>query len=352
MSLIWFDGFEGYSTYADGNGLVGGGLTSLQMTDDQLFHSDYARYSGYGMRVFSEAVQGVYKATFASSPATVILGVAVKKAESGSVSGTGILSRALITFYDGVDEQAGVEVHGSELRILREYNNVLGTTVGAGLDYNVWRYIEIKITIDNSAGVFEVRSNGVVVANLTGIDTQATANAQATGFHLGAGVGQSYCDYYFDDLYVLDTNGAQCNDFLGDVRIDAVRPNGAGTHTDFTPSAGANYENVDEEPGPDDDTTYNEATTIGDQDSYAMESLPSPAGTTILGVKSQVAARKTDAGTRKAKVLTRAGTTDNLGSEESLLDSYSAMADIMEDTTNENRSRQRKRRHGQNNCGD
>ena len=206
---------------------------------------------------------------------------------------------------------------------------LLGTTSGLGLIYNVWVYVEIKVTIDESGGVVIVKANGNTVLNLSSKDTQNSANAYLNRIE--------YCgfcpdlDTFYDDLYILDTTGAKNNDFLGDIRVDVARPEGAGTYTDFTPSAGANYQNVDESLGPDDDTTYNDGSNVADQDTYQCTSLPSPAGTTIHGVKSQITVRKTDAGARAVKVLTRAGTTDHLSSELSLSDSYLTPAEIIED---------------------
>ena len=62
-----------------------------------------------------------------------------------------------------------------------------------------------------------------------------------------------------------------------------------------------------------------------------MGALPAPSGTTIHGFKSQITVRKTDAGARKCKLLTRAGTTDQLGSEIALSDTYLTHTEIYED---------------------
>jgi hypothetical protein len=103
-----------------------------------------------------------------------------------------------------------------------------------------------------------------------------------------------------------NTGDSPQNDFLGDCRVDVIRPNGAGANADFTPSAGSNYENVDEAT-PDDDSTHNSSGTVGHQDSYALPSLS--AGGTIFGVKSLICIAKDDAGAKGAKILTRSNST-------------------------------------------
>ena len=235
-----------------------------------------------------------------------------------------------IGFYDGITQHVGIHCSGVDIIAYRN-TTYLGTSSGSGWTFGnyVWYYVEVKVTIDDSVGVIQVKVNGNNVINLTNQDTRNGANAVINKIRFAApGNNQAY---WHDDLYILDTTGTKNNDFLGDIRVDVLRPDGAGTYTDFTPSTGSNYENVDESPGPDDDTTYNEATNIGDQDSYNLDALPSPSGTTIHGVKSQITARKTDAGTREIKVLTRSGTTDDLGNAISLSDTYTTPCKVLED---------------------
>ena len=204
---------------------------------------------------------------------------------------------------------------------------LIGTSSGLTFDYGAWYYFEMKFKLaDSPDGYITLWLNGNQILNETSIDLLEGSDAYARRF-IFRGVC-SHLDVCFDDLYILDTDGdAPYNDRLGDIRVDAIRPSGAGSHTEFTPSAGSNYENVDGD-YPDDDTTYNDGDTTNDEDSYAMDNLPSPSGTTIYGVKSQITARKTDAGDRKCKIIRRVGGSDYLGDEETLSDSFQTFTKI------------------------
>jgi hypothetical protein len=108
--------------------------------------------------------------------------------------------------------------------------------------------------------------------------------------------------------------GSTNNTYLGDVRIDTVRPNGAGNYADFSRQGGAtNWENVDDTLI-DADSGYNYSNTVGHKDSFDCANLPSIAGT-IFGVQVSLGARKDDAGSRTLRALTRLASTDYEGSD-------------------------------------
>ena len=193
----------------------------------------------------------------------------------------------------------------------------LGNSGAFALGVNVWYYIEFKATVDNSAGVIEVRVDGTArIGPTSSLDTQATANATANGFALGCvstssvgpagGLGANLGVFY-SDIYVNDGSGSSPNNtFWGDTRVDAHFPSGAGTYAAWTPSAGANYAAVDEV-APTDDADYVASTTPGNKDAYAFgdTAVASVRSVQILG-----AVRKTDALTRTSRILTRSGGTD------------------------------------------
>jgi len=209
------------------------------------------------------------------------------------------------------DSEAGGSRHltltvnsAGNIEVYRD-TTLLGTTSGGLIANYTWHCLEVKLYIHNSAGTVEIKLDGVQIINLTGQDTLTGSNAYARKFKF-RGVHNDLQTFY-DCIWIMDNAGsAPQNDFLGDCRCDVLRPNGAGNQTDFTPSAGNNYENVDEIER-DDDSTYNASGTVTDQDTYALPSLPS--GGTIFGVKPSAVIRKDDAGAKGAKILTRSNIT-------------------------------------------
>ena len=321
MGLLWFDGFGSYNNSADIN-VVANPLFSTTGDWNSVISG---RRGGRGLWGHHSHFQTY---TFVNNYASILTGIAIRQGNVGTPSYHADLP--LLGFYDGSTLQIGVYVVGTELHVYNGSGVKLGETSGANIAYNVWRYVEAKVVINNSTGIVVIRVDENVLLNLSSQDTQNSANAYLNKITLRgiySSLAITLTDLYFCDL----TGDAPHNDFLGDIRIDILRPNAAGTYTDFTPSAGSNHENVDETYGPDDDVTYNDGANIGDQDSYQMPDLPSPAGTTIYGVKTQGTVRKTDAGAMKCKLLTRAGTTDDLGEEIALSDSYTTHAEILED---------------------
>lgn len=172
-----------------------------------------------------------------------------------------------------------------------------GGTGTAVMSSTVPKYIEILPLIHASAGTFVVKVDGVTDINVSGADTLATANVFATLLRFGENSATSATyTYDIDDLYVYDTTGGVQDTFAGDHRIECIFPTGAGTTTQWTPSAGSNFQNVDDTT-PDDDTTYNSESTVGDVDTFAMANLVTSTGT-VTSVSVVVRARKEDAGAR------------------------------------------------------
>lgn len=195
----------------------------------------------------------------------------------------------------------------------------LGTT-SAPVTAGVYDYWEFGVTIDNAIGAVEIRKNGQTVLSLSGVDTQATANATANTFALGRTYeplgGWAAVTWRYDDIYILDGTGSP-NTFLGDTHFQALVSNGVGTSTQWTPIGAANnWDCVNEEP-PDDDTTYVKSNTPGQIDTYPV-TTPVFAGTVPL-VQINLYARKDAGGTRTIQPDIRQGGTDYVvGSPEAM----------------------------------
>jgi len=187
----------------------------------------------------------------------------------------------------------------------------LGSTLGTvhatstnSLQQSVWYYIEFKAVIHNSTGSIEVRVNGMEWINVSNVDTQGSSNAT---WNTVAWTGASGQTYRMDDVYMCDSSGSLNNDFLGDVRVSVLLPEGAGNTTEWTPSAGSNYACVDES-APNDDTDYVSTITLNAKDTYAFPAVAT--GAEIKGVQIFAAVRKATDGPGKIKHVIRSGGTD------------------------------------------
>lgn len=132
-----------------------------------------------------------------------------------------------------------------------------------------WCYIEFRFRGHASAGFYEARVNGTVIYSWGPGDTLYSSSNNHTGFfiHSDAWVG-----YQIDDLYFLVQDGSGKNTFLGDCRVDTILANGNGTTNDMTPSAGNNYECINDDPN--DPNDYVEAEIDGDLDLYTFPDVP------------------------------------------------------------------------------
>ena len=211
------------------------------------------------------------------------------------------------------------------------FKNGNGTAIGGVGTWvqkaNVWSYLEIKLTISDSAGVAALRVNGTLDLNNTSADTQNGATTTVDHFQWRSN-GSGEWGMSMDDLYICDDSGSVNNDFLGDIRVQRLLPSGAGNSTQWTASAGSNYQCVDDAT-PNADTDYVSETTAGEKDTYAFGNL-TPTSGTVKGVQTVIKARKDDAGTRSIAPVYRPVSTDYDGTTVAVSDSYSYLREITE----------------------
>lgn len=287
MALLWVDGFEGYRTVCGlFDGVLGGRLlrryADMGLTDGR--HLIVAgRFSTYALQIHSDG--SGYLTTYAlTTDDTIIVGVAIQP----TVFGGGSANWRIISLYDGSQQGVNLRYEYGELSLYRD-TTLLGTTSGLNFGLNQWRYIELKVKCNDSTGTYEVRSGGTNVLSASGVDTKAGTNNYHDIVKLWG-----YGGYYiFDDYYICDSSGSDNTDFLGNVRVDDIYPNGDGSVA-WTKSGGStNYENVDETPLADDDTSYVEDTVSTNTDLYDYGSISGVGA--IKGLQINTDCRETDA---------------------------------------------------------
>lgn len=268
---------------------------------------------------------------FGTSYGTLIAGCAWKR--SGAWGGNAVMG-----FYDSANLQCDLRINDGSGEIYVTRN---GTTLGSPVSFipglNIWYYLELLVTFHNSTGVIIARVDGAEVINLTSQDTQQTANATANGIRIGSHTDNAPAGQ-IDDLYVCDNtdsgvSGVPNDDFLGDIRVEAIFPNGNGNSSALLGSDGNSTDNylLVDETAPDEDTTYVQGSSVGDKDTYAMSALTPTAGT-VYGVQMLPYARKTDAGSRSICSVTRLSGTEEDSANKTLSTSYAYLPDIREGT--------------------
>lgn len=186
-------------------------------------------------------------------------------------------------------------------------------------------YVEFKIVIgDGTDGSMEMRVADITASGdntetavewtVTDVDTRGSTQSDETSwdaihyFPWRIGTGTVY-----EDLYICDGSGTENNDFLGNIIVESISPDGAGNSSQWTPSTGSNWQNVDEDGPNDGDTTYNTADADGETDLYTMTDIVAPGP--VLGVQVQAEVRVTSGNPRKVRLPIRSGTTTSEGDD-------------------------------------
>ena len=186
---------------------------------------------------------------------------------------------------------------------------------------NVWQYIEVYGVIVATGGAVTVRVKETVVLSLVSANTSDSGSTGVDQIDFG-----SFGNAIVDDFYICDNTGTSLNNFLGNTRVPAQTPNGAGASTQWTPtgSASSNWQ-LASNPYMD-DSSYVSCSTAGDIDLYTLS--PVANAPQILAVQSIVVARQDDSGQRQVKSVIQSGTVQATGAVVNTNATYAAHTDI------------------------
>ena len=300
MALIFADGFGYYN--------------SASMTEkwDDVAQIRWAIAPGMGRRGNPAALQGgsgYPLVTNLKTPlSTIITGAAFYF--GGGLGNTDIFrftDAGNIQFYVLAQADGSITVRNTsfDFTLVPPNYTILGATNPGVLRSNSWNYIEIKVVFGVTTGAVTIRVNEVQKLNISDVATQHSSNAYCTS--VGYSV-PSAGNCYLNDLYICDTTTATCNDFLGDISIDARLPVADGHYKQLTPSVGTAHWSLVNGVSPD-ITSYLSSSVTGSKDSYIFAAA-SNENTLIYGVQINVAANRDGSGSRSVSALTRVGTTD------------------------------------------
>jgi hypothetical protein len=283
MSLQLFDGFEIAPNLR--NSITGTAPT--------------AQAGRTGGKAASFLPNGLVTIPLPTPAAQVFVGVAIKPSAL-SIGSTGANCYAI-----GVRSDAGAtghlcvnfspDGHVYLRRSLSPIGTIMATST-AIISPDVWHYLELSATIADAGGICIVRLDGVEIINFVGDTKNAGTATTISSIDLG-GLQTSY----YDDLYICDALGAApYNTFLGDRVVKAARPDGAGASSGFTPSAGSNYQCVDEDPWTTADYV---AAAAAATDTYTHADVSGFSSVDALQVVTY--SLKTDAGVRTLRTVMR-----------------------------------------------
>lgn len=306
MSLIWMDGFDAYGT---GGGIGGVMTSSLYATAKGNANSNTRTGRGYciqfGQPGGNSQPDQIIKAFETRS--SLVVGFAWKTQEISSLRN--ICEFRYDNHFGGIYRHFAVYMTGDGAVSLAYYNNsgdaVKVFDTGPSILFpNVWHFIEVKITLHDSAGSVQVRVDGQTCAEFVGRTKRPNQPALCNMFRLG----QYYLEditnnpVYADDLYILDTAGVEFNDFLGDVVIHTVLPAGDGFINELLQYGGSlqHYTAVDDIP-PDEDLSYLYGNEIGKREFFTVDPLPTNV-INVLAVSVHARVKKDAAGASMLKV--------------------------------------------------
>lgn len=327
MALLFMDGFDKYTA---GTGQQDE-LQRFWVAIDAQINIESSLTGRHGNYASLDAGGNMQSKTFSPTDNVGVIGFAY-------MPDTVTSTNDFLRINEGATTHLTVDYLGGPgtLRVIRGTSTVLETSTASLSPSPNWNWIEFKWTIHDTTGAYELRLNGATVASGSGVDTQNGGTAAWDNFEIESLNGS--VDSHVDDLYLLDSassgvTGAPNNDFLGDIRIDTLHPDGNGNSSQLTgqdADSTNNYLNVDDSPGPDDDTTYNESATVSDQDTYTLDNMPAAAQDDILAIQVNLVAKHNDAGPRSMRTVIRDGGTDYYGTTTSLGATYDGITQIEE----------------------
>ena len=198
--------------------------------------------TGHSYRVYSEHTSGYAYATFSmpSELPTVYARCAFKIPANygGEVS--------IMEFWEGASaNQHGkvtVTPNGGAVKAYRT-TTLLASTAALAFTPFTWNVMEVMFTPADSGGRFVIKINGVTIIDYTG-DTRYLGTAGRTSLvRLGMMTSMGVAEMYMDDIVISD------NAWPGTGGLWVLPVTANGDLQEWTASAGAQYECVDDLPG-------------------------------------------------------------------------------------------------------
>lgn len=275
MALRLVEGWESYGTSTSGAIISdekwarGGSIGTTRCP---------GRDSGVALQLSGGSELVTQVQLFDPEPQTIIVGFALKIIDS-------TIAQPVFEARINSNERTRITVNTDRTLSISQGSSTALATGSTVLALDTWYYIELKTFVAETGngagdGTYDLRINGVTEVSGTGPLVPSGRNGvNLIVFSSGGTYGVTALQ--IDDIYVCDDQGSINNDFLGDVKVAEIFPNGDES-TSWTTSAGTDHFSLVADNPRDDDVTYVETSSNG-SDIFNYESFPGTG--TILGIQ-------------------------------------------------------------------
>ena len=284
----------------------------------------------FGGKAYGWNNAGGYLAAMVPNASTNILGMAFSLSYGDPTNPIIVLQDAT-TSRTNPTTQVDFRITADAAFQVTRNGTIIYTSLPNLFTYNFWNYLEIKTHIAPSGGGYvQIRINGQMYVNVTGLTTQYTGNNFINMVRIQPFANTGQFNFKIDDLYICDDSGTigMNNTFLGECRVQTQFPTGPGERNDFTTfGAATNWQAVSETVA-DDDGSYVKSGVVGAVDDYAMGTINLTG--TIFGVQANVVQKKDDVGVRTVEPFIRSYNTNYYGSPYTCQSDYTVVQKIYE----------------------
>jgi hypothetical protein len=343
MGVLHFDGFDDYATKSNattgiqvGGWIVAGNTHGTTPTGDANRNPDVATYSGRYLRYANPTVSFCQDEIDLGSGYSALGGGMTNLANEVYTDwyNSTLKGERILAWYDSA------RVYQCELVLDQQgrFHFCRGSTILASspLDEyalfrgNLHQSLSWEIEFSQTVGEFRLWLNGVQIINATGLDNCDTANTDCRYVRSSISSGLD-TDWWVDDWYITDGSRITGSPF-----VLSLHPTSDGGVNVWTASSGTDEYAMVDDLTSDTDSTYNQASTAGDESRHGCENLPAYV-TDVVSVSAIAWLRKTDATARSARVLLNSNGAEVVGTTLTLTTSYGgslvAPQDVDPDTT-------------------
>lgn len=314
--LYWADPFDQYGSKTHMLEGVGGGAAWSEVDGQWSLSSANPATGTYHARLTSDDFIGEQKLRRAYGTSSQVAGLGYRFNVSALPNNDVSFNRAALIMASIRDASNGGQfciVMGTDGSVVAVRESTLGggaiggTVLGRSdpcIAAGGYHHFEMKYKIDNTTGYIEVRINEVTVLNLTGIDTQQTANANSAQFTIqtSGNVAQSECafgTFDVDDVFVWNDDASDPEntvvDFVGDKGAYWLPVNADTAESDWVLSTGVTgYSLLDETPPSGGD--YISDSTGAARSIFGVAALPANVSE-VIAMQPVIYARKEESGT-------------------------------------------------------